>query len=381
MEQFSYLYRMRFKIGTDTFKKAIEATSHATSASNLTPILENILFDAQYKKLILTGNNLDMAIEYIVDKDIDVEVEGKFTISSKFLTSYIWLVQDKEVTVELEKGGSLTFKTQSGNTKFKWLPADKFPTIPMIPTLTPLILKGSDLKIAIEKTLFSTADGGLRPMLAGIYTRAKAGRFTMASTDSFRLSEITIDTGKDIDQIPIIIPEKTASELARIITDDTKEVALYTHESQTLIVLGSVRLTSRLLSGKFPDYESFFPSEYRTKSTILRGEFVNALKQANLVARENNYNTRIRSKHEGIIEISTGDTEIGASSINISGSVEWQEDIIGINSDYLLQALSVMREDYISIEYKNPLSPIVIKGVPAENGGKSYRHLIMPLKI
>jgi DNA polymerase III sliding clamp (beta) subunit (PCNA family) len=66
---------MRFKIGTDTFKKAIEATSHATSASNLTPILENILFDAQYKKLILTGNNLDMAIEYIVEKDIDVEVE------------------------------------------------------------------------------------------------------------------------------------------------------------------------------------------------------------------------------------------------------------------------------------------------------------------
>jgi DNA polymerase-3 subunit beta len=218
-------------------------------------------------------------------------------------------------------------------------------------------------------------------MLAGIYTRVKSGRFIMASTDSFRLSEMQIDTGKDIDQVPIIIPEKTATELARLITDDTKEIALYTHESQTLIVLGPIRLTSRLLSGKFPDYESFFPSEYKTKSTILRGEFVNALKQANLVARENNYNTRIRSKHEGVIEISTGDTEIGASSISISGSVEGQEDVIGINSDYLLQTLSVMREDYISIEYKNPLSPIVIKGVPAENGGKSYRHLIMPLKI
>jgi DNA polymerase-3 subunit beta len=322
-----------------------------------------------------------MAIEYIVEKDIDVEVEWKFTISSKFLTSYITLVQDKEIMVELEKWGSLNFKTQSGNTKFKWLAADKFPTIPMIPTLTPLVLKGSDLKSAIEKTLFSTADGWLRPMLAGIYTRVKSGRFIMASTDSFRLSEMQIDTGKDIDQVPIIIPEKTATELARLITDDTKEIALYTHESQTLIVLGPIRLTSRLLSGKFPDYESFFPSEYKTKSTILRGEFVNALKQANLVARENNYNTRIRSKHEGVIEISTGDTEIGASSISISGSVEGQEDVIGINSDYLLQTLSVMREDYISIEYKNPLSPIVIKGVPAENGGKSYRHLIMPLKI
>ncbi len=372
---------MRLRIGSDTLRKAIEATSHATSASNLTPILENILFDAQYKKLVLTGNNLDMAIEYIIEDDIDVEVEWKFTISSKFLASYISLVSDKEISIELEKWWSLVFKTQSGSTKFKWLPADKFPSIPVIPTITPLILKASDLKTAIDKTLFSTASSGLRPMLAGIYTRAKWWRLTMASTDSFRLSEIQINTGTDVDQTPIIIPEKTAWEIARIITDETKNVSLYTHESQFLLVLGPIRITSRLLSGKFPDYESFFPSEYNTKSTILRWELSNALKQANLVARQNNYNTRIRSKHEGIIEISTGDTEIGASSISISGSVEWQEDIIGINSEYLLQTLSVMREDYVSIEYKNPLSPIVIKWVPFDNNGKSYRHLIMPLKI
>jgi DNA polymerase III sliding clamp (beta) subunit (PCNA family) len=66
---------MRFRIDTETFKKAIEATSHATSTSNLTPILENILIDAQYKRLVLTGNNLDMAIEYIIEKNVDVEAE------------------------------------------------------------------------------------------------------------------------------------------------------------------------------------------------------------------------------------------------------------------------------------------------------------------
>ena len=372
---------MRFRIGTDTFRKAIDATSHATSTSNLTPILENILFDAGYKKLTLTGNNLDMAIEYIIESDVDIEVEWKFTISSKFLTSYISLVQDKEITVELEKWGSLVFKTKSGSTKFKWLSSEKFPSIPSIPLITPLVLKASDMKIAIEKTLFSTADGGLRPMLAGIYTRAKWGKLIMASTDSFRLSEVQVETNSSIDQTPIIIPEKTASELSRIISEDSVNIELSTHESQLLVVLGPIRLTSRLLSGKFPDYESFFPTEFKTKSTVLRGELTNALKQANLVARQNNYNTRIRSKHEWIIEISTGDTEIGASSMSISGSVEGQEDIIGVNSEYLLQALSVIREDYVSFEYKNPLSPVVIKWVPAENAGKSYRHLIMPLKI
>lgn len=94
---------MRFRIDTDIFRKAIDVASHATGTNNLTPILENILIDAGYKRLVLTGNNLEMAIEYIVEEKVDVEVEGRFTISSKFLTAYIALVQDKEVTVELEK--------------------------------------------------------------------------------------------------------------------------------------------------------------------------------------------------------------------------------------------------------------------------------------
>jgi DNA polymerase III sliding clamp (beta) subunit (PCNA family) len=65
----------------------------------------------------------------------------------------------------------------------------------------------------------------------------------------------------------------------------------------------------------------------------------------------------------------------------VTGSVEWQEDTIGVNSEFLLQALAVMREDYISFEYKNPLSPIVLRGVAGENEKQQYRHLIMPLKI
>lgn len=138
-------------------------------------------------------------------------------------------------------------------------------------------------------------------------------------------------------------------------------IDLYFHENQLLAIRGNIKISSRLLSGKFPEYDSFFPKEQNTKTTLLRNDFVTSLRQANLVARENNYNTRVRSRHEGIIEISTGDTEVGASSISLTGSVEGQEEIIGINAQYLLEVLSVMREDYISFEYKSPLSPIVIK--------------------
>ena len=81
-------------------------------------------------------------------------------------------------------------------------------------------------------------------------------------------------------------------------------------------------MTSRLLSGKFPEYSAFFPKEFQTKSTVLRTEFINALKQVDLVAQKNNHNIRIRSLSEGKIEIFTGDTDMGTSNRTISGTVE-----------------------------------------------------------
>lgn len=373
---------MRFRISTDIFKKAIETASHATGSNNLTPILENILIEAQYKRVILTGNNLEMAIEYIIEDGIDVEVEGKFTISSKFLTSYISLVGDRDITVELEKWWSLKFTTQSSETKFKGASAEKFPVIPMLVAENPLRIESRDLKIAIEKSLFSTADWAVRPVLAGIFLRPKNDGLTFASTDSFRLSEFTVKTqGKDT--VSVIIPKRTAAELAKIVSDENEKmpIDLFFHENQLLAVRGNVRLSSRLLSGKFPEYDGFFPKEFNTRTTVLRTDFITSLRQANLVARENNYNTRIRSRHDGNIEITTGDTEIWASNITVKWSVEWQEDIVGMNAQYLLEVLSVMKEDYISFEYKSALSPIVITWVPKEDGKYSYRHLIMPLKI
>lgn len=373
---------MRFRISTEAFRKAIETSSHATTAGHLTPILENILIEAGYKRVTVTGNNLEMAIEYILEDGVDVEVEGRFTISAKFLSSYITLVQDKDITVELEKWGSLRFTTATSETKFKWTSAEKFPIIPNLVPEKPLRIESRDLKVAIEKTLFSTADGAVRPVLAGIYMKPTEKALIFASTDSFRLSELIVKTAWQSGN-PVIIPKKTASELARMVSDDQEKmpIDLYFHENQLLAIRGTVRLSSRLLSGKFPDYEEFFPKEWSSCTTVLRSDFITALRQANLVAKENNYITRIRSLHEGKIEVTTGDTEVGASNISIAASVEWQEDTVGMNALYLLEALGVMREDYVAFEYKSALSPIVLTSVPKETEKYSYRHLIMPLKI
>lgn len=159
-------------------------------------------------------------------------------------------------------------------------------------------------------------------MLAGIYVRSENEELIFASTDSYRLSDFHIQPKHPVSHVPIIIPSRTAMEISRLSTEDVKDIKMYTHESQILLQIGSVRITSRLLSGKFPDYNNFFPKEHQTKSTLLRSDFINAIKQVNLVASKNKNHIRIRSYSEGKIEIFTGDTEIGASTRTISATVE-----------------------------------------------------------
>ncbi|MDP2104309.1 MAG: DNA polymerase III subunit beta, partial [Candidatus Gracilibacteria bacterium] len=359
---------MRFTIDTKILKEAIDIVSHASTGGGMTPILENILISVQYKKVVLTANNLEMAMEYVIDSGVDIEMEGNFTVSSKFLSSFVSLLSDARVSIELLSGGSLQFTTPSSETKIKGIEASKFPLIPVFKAEQPFRIASGDLKKAIDRTLFSTAEGNIRPTLAGVYLSLKEKTATFASTDSFRLSEFILSGAVNVtESVSIIIPKKTAMELGRILPENAP-VELFLSENQFLVVFGNIKVFSRLLNGHFPDYRNFFPKGYSTKGVVLRNDLIIALKRANLITKENNYNTRIAFHSESGLEISTGDTEIGAGNIRIAASVEGEDAIIGLNSAYLLEALGVIRDDYVSIDFETNLSPIMLKGVPETDG-------------
>lgn len=160
-------------------------------------------------------------------------------------------------------------------------------------------------------------------MLAGIFMNPTEEKLIFAATDSFRLSDYVITPKHPVSHSPIIIPKRTAVEISHLMNaEEVKTVEIFVHESQMLVQIGALKMTSRLLSGKFPEYGAFFPKEFQTKTTILRTEFISALREVELVAKSNNKNIRIRSLTEGKVEIFTGDTEVGASSRTLSATTE-----------------------------------------------------------
>lgn len=372
---------MHFSVDTKIFKSAIDTVNHASVVTTVTPILENILIRAEFKRVVLTANNLEMAIEYSIEDDVNIQTEGSFTLSSRFLTSFISLVQDDKINVKLLSGGSVELKTAKSDIKIKGSEASKFPVLPSFQVNQAIVLDSDDLKTAFDRTFFSVAEWNVRPTLAGVYVKVSDGKIAFASTDSFRLSEFVLETEtEEFPKAEMIIPAKTVLELSRILPEKT-QVKIFIHDNQLLVTFGNIRLFSRLLNGHFPDYLAFFPKTHSTKAVVLRSDLISALKRVNLIAKENNYNVRVVFHSETWLEIATWDTEIGAGKVEIPASIEGEDSVVGINSAYLLEVLSVIKEDHASLDFETNLSPIVVKGVPDVSKKARFKHIIMPLKI
>jgi len=312
---------MKFRIQTETLKKWLEVVNHATASITTTPILENILIKVNFNNITLTSNNLEMAIEHVITEDIKIESEGAFCLPSKLFTSYITLVNDDEVEIELIKNESIKITTVSSNLKIKWLDASEFPLIPSIKEETSLTLKWEIVKKSIDKTLFSSAEGNIRPTLAGLAVSIKWNEAIFASTDSFRLSEFKATFDEEVkNEFSQIIPSKTASQIKGIV-GNAEHIKIISADSQIVFIAWNTKIYSRLLNGKFPDYSTFFPNKFSTKAEINRVDLIGALRKINLVSRENNYSIKMSLSSERGIELETSETQIWEWNITLVWAV------------------------------------------------------------
>ena len=374
---------MKFSISTQSLRKWLEVVNHATASISTTPILENILLKVNYKSIVLTSNNLEMAIEYVINENLNIETEWAFCVPSKLFTNYINLVNDDEVKIELLNDESIKISTWSSKLKIKWIESNEFPLIPSIREEVSFNISWKIIKKAIDKTLFSSAEWNIRPTLAWLYVNIKNNAVIFASTDSFRLSEYkTFLANAAQNDFSQIIPSKTCNQLKSIL-DDEDEVKIVSWDNQVAFLTGNIKIYSRLLNGKFPDYVWFFPTTYSTKAEINRIDLIWALRKINLVSRENNYSIKMSLSNERWIELETSQTQIWEWDVTLVWVVEWENNIVWINSTYFLEVLSVIETTHVSISFESPLSPILISPIadPEKELKDSFKHIIMPLKI
>jgi len=372
---------MQVTLKQDELNFALHTVGKAINTNNTLPILSNILIKATENNLIFSATNLEIAITLNLLSRVDKT--GEITIPAKLFSSYINLLPNEDIELTSDENNHLKVKSKKSETLIKGLKATDFPSLPKIKDESKIIkVNAKKLEKAINETVFSASTNTTRPILSGIYINAENKELTLAATDSYRLSEtkISLNTSLSEDEkTNCVIPARTMMEVSKILSNFNKEEVVITiSKNQILFEIDSIQLISRLIEGAYPDYTKIIPNDSKTHIKINSVNLSQALKRINLFAKElnNSIHLDINSDTQKLT-ISTEETKLGAEKTEIDVEITGENNKISINSQYLLDVLSIKEGEKIILEIKEALSPVKV----SSEKNSDYTYIIMPLKV
>ena len=379
----------------ENFKKAIINSERIVSKQNSLPILNNILLEATKSYLKVVATNLEIGIEIKIGAKI--EQEGKITIPARLLGNFSTNLVDGE-NIELEKSGD-SLKIKSGLTKanIKGFSAEDFPLIPQKSTEAVLGVSSGRLRDIFAKILISVAHNDARQELAGINMVFDEKFIFFASTDGFRLSEYVLAiTDCECDLVRyqgfrektknIIIPASTIVELNRIISgnlDEKSVVQIFIEEGQIFFEVDGIKIVSRLINGKYPEYKHIMPESYKT--TILGEKKIlqNALKIAGVFVNSKSSEVVLKIDETAKnIYLDTKSAEVGENSTEIKFEVQGASQEVVFNLKYLLEGINAITSNKLALLANSDASPVALREVASEKGelATGFTYIVMPIK-
>lgn len=377
----------------NNLKYGLFVVGHIAGKNINLPILSNILIKTEKGNIQLITTNLEIGI--INTMRGKIEAEGNFTIDSKIFSDYIGLLPNKKVNIE-NKENDLIINCGNYKTKIKGQSAEDFPLIPEVDKKSFYSANISEFKNALSQTVFAVSTSESRIELSGVLFSFKNSSLTLAATDSYRLAEknINIKNNNGKEEKKIIVPAKTLQELLRILSStpeiespdsgQQEEIKFYISENQILFSCGPTELVSRLIEGQYPDYEQIIPANIKTKATINRAELTRAVKAAALFSKTgiNDVNLDFPAGKNSVI-ISAISGQAGENITELEADTSGDDNSIVINYRYLLDGLSNIGSETISMELIDGNTPCILRPVDAvksEDKKKDYLYIIMPIK-
>ncbi|MCU0490727.1 MAG: DNA polymerase III subunit beta [Chloroflexaceae bacterium] len=376
---------MKISCLQENLKRGLATVSHAVAGKSTLPVLSNVLLATDGGRLKLAATNLEVGITHWIGAK--VEEEGAITIPAKLLSDVVNSLPNDRVTLTLDPR-TQTVKVECARftSNIKGIEADEFPTIPTVNDRDPTISLPPDvLREAIDQVAFAAASDDSRPVLAGVLVRLKGTNVVLAAADGFRLATRTIALPEPVaNQQDFIVPARALIELGRIVGDAENNVTITVTQGggQVLFHTETTELVSRLIDGKFPDFERIIPARYETRTVLETGELSKAVKLASFFASasQNVVKLTLESGGDlgpGRLVISANAAEVGDNTGELDGMVTGEGGPIALNVKYLSEALAAIKTPQVALETQTPQSPGVFKPV----GQDGYVHIIMPMSI
>ncbi|HWR36543.1 MAG TPA: DNA polymerase III subunit beta [Clostridia bacterium] len=360
--------------------RELTATQGVVERKTTIPILSNFLFEAAGDKLSITATDLDLSLR--TSCPAKVKKEGSCTIPARKLYDYVKLLPDGEISIKLLENHWVNIRSGRSNTKMVGMARSNFPSLPMFPAAGVVKVPAEALRKMIGKTIFAISNEESRYTLNGALMVLKPESITMVATDGHRLAHIERpNTQFEVSgELKTLVPKKAMAELSSLLGNvDFEHIEFAKDESTLFFRIGGRLLTSRQLTGQFPNYEAVLPKE-NTKFIIIRcDELSSAIQRVAQFADERSGAIRFRlDKNE--LKLSSSSTETGESEDSIETAYEGDQMTIGFNSQYLIDFLKAADGNEVRLEFKDAQSAGQLRPEDAADEFK-YRYVVMPMRI
>ncbi len=366
---------MRFTLQREAFLKPLAQVVNVVERRQTLPVLANFLVQVQGGQLSLTGTDLE--VEMVSRIAVEDAQDGETTIPARKLFEIIRALPDGSRVTVSQTGEKIT--VQAGRSRFTLatLPGNDFPSVDEVEATERVVVPESALKELIERTAFAMAQQDVRYYLNGLLFDLRDQLLRCVATDGHRLAlcetalENSVGTKRQI-----IVPRKGVTELQRLLEGGDREVELEVGRSHVRVKRDDVTFTSKLIDGRFPDYDAVIPIGADREVKVDRESLRASLQRAAILSNEKYRGVRVEVS-PGQLKISAHNPEQEEAQEEIEADTQVSDLAIGFNVNYLLDALSALRDEHVVIQLRDSNSSALVREASSEKS----RHVVMPLRL
>jgi DNA polymerase-3 subunit beta len=364
---------MEVILDRDAFLKGLQMVQNIVEPRQTLPILANVLLETEEGTVRLTATDLEVGAR--VSIPARVVGKGAITVSARKLAEIVKELPAAAVALKVGDNAGVSLKCGGVTYRLVGMPPDDFP--PVVPASPGawVTLEAKVLRDMLTQTSFAVSHDETRYALNGVLFALSGKEMRLVATDGHRLALSVRSLGEVGRPLTGIVPRKAITEIMRVLGSG-EEVQIGLTDNQFVLQMPNFLMTARLIEGQFPNYEAVIPKGQPGKLVISRTAVAAALRRVSVMAEERNKPIKLVLA-PAVLRLSASSQDLGEAEETLDVDYAGEEVAIGFNSRYLLDAIGPIEHEQIVLEFKDSLSPGVVKS--AGDGG--YCCVIMPMRI
>jgi DNA polymerase-3 subunit beta len=364
---------MKFEVNKSKLEVAVNKLVRLTQKQLTLPVLSCVyMLLSKDGDLILKSTNLDLGMEIKIK--VKATEAGVVAVPGMVLQSTLSSIKEENVSFELSNQ-NLKVSSSRNSALIKCMPYEDFPSIPRLEEGKSLKISSTDFINGLKSVWYSASVSFVKPELSSVYIYKQDEYLYFVSTDSFRLAEKKVHIKSNLDFPTVLIPYKNVAEIIKIFDDFKGDLEIIFDKNQAAFQNSEIYLVSRLIDGTFPDYKQIIPKAPICTATVLKNDFINALKASNVFSDTLNQ-VKLRVLNEnGTLGVEAKNNDVGEYKDVIKAKNTGEDIELNFNSKYINDCFQSISSESVVLSFAGVGRPLIIQG----NSDNSFLYIVMPM--